>query len=454
MNRLPCLNVPATVLGLYLLQSTTAFAQTASAPTTPASAASQAKDIVMDAPVAPVPLVAAPVSTASPLPANTAPTAGRRRVAGPALADLGLHLIRQSTQSAGNARSNTVVSPFSVALALGMLQTGAAGSTASEIAGVLESESSGGRLLASGLGDLSQAIRSDASSQWLSANRIWVAKGAAKDLSPSFLSRLKTGYAADGVVLDFAGSADSARQTINSWASDATQKHIAELLPPGSIKPNSKIVLTNAAYFKGQWSSPLDPANTRPAPFTAESGNKDVATMHGVVSAWEGTIDNIYVLELSFEGDQFSLMLALPPKEHTVQALQDDLLGADIAGWSGQLKPQRVRLALPKFSIKGASVALNDALKAAGMKTAFGNGADFSGVFKGGALKLDSVFHAAAIDVNEEGATASAATSAVAIAKSLPAAEPPLRVFNRPFVFVLLHKPTSAPLFIGRVAQP
>jgi len=432
-----------------------------------AASTAQSKDIVLEAqapvPATPAAAASAPVARVAPvvptvpavtLPANIAPTLGRRAVAAAAMADLGLHLMRQSSPAAGNARSNLVVSPYSVAMALGMLQAGSVGSTASEIAGVFEPSTSAGRLLASGLGELPQAIQGDAFSQWYAPNRIWVGQGVTKDIAPSYLARLKDQFGADGALLDFSGAPEQARVAINAWAADATQKHITQLLSPGSIKPTSKMVLTNAAYFRGQWNTPLDPANTHPAPFMADALSKDVPTMHGIVAAREGTVDNIYVLELGFEGNNFSLMLALPPMGHTVQALEGDVMGADIASWTALLKPQRVRLALPKFSIAGSGQSLNDALMAAGMKTAFGNGADFSGIFKGTVLTLDNVFHAAAIDVNEEGATASAATAALTISKSLAGVEPPLRAFNRPFVFVLLHKPTGTPLFIGRVAQP
>ena len=439
------MNAPLLVatLAMGILLNPHASAQSTAVP-------AQSKDIALDAGVTvPTPVARA----AAPLPPSTAPNAGRRRMAAIAMADLGLHLLRQSSLAAGNAKSNFVTSPYSVAMALGMLQAGAVGATATEIAGVFEPSTSAGRMLASGLGDLPQAIKGDASSQWLAPNRVWVAQGTAKEIAPSYLARLKVNYGADGTLLDFSGAPEAARTAINTWAADATQKHITELLAPGSIKPTSKMVLTNAAYFKGQWTTPLDPTNTRPAAFMAETGTKDVPTMHGTVAAKEGTIDNIFVLELGFEGDNFSLLLALPPERNTLQALESDVMGADIAAWASVLKPQTVRLALPKFSIKGASQSLNDALMAAGMKTAFGNAADFSGIFKGTALTLDNVFHAAAIDVNEEGATASAATAAITVSKSLPSMEPPLRVFNRPFVFVLLHKPTGVPLFMGRVAQ-
>ncbi|MES2938475.1 MAG: serpin family protein [Pseudomonadota bacterium] len=419
--------------------------------------AAQAKDVVVDTPqpaaaAASAPASAAPV--AANLPPNVPPTAARRAQAATALADLGLHLARQSAQAQGGTRGNFVVSPYSVGATLGMLHAGATGSTAAEIAGVLEPAASGGRLLGTGLAGLPAAVKSDAASQWLSPSRIWVGRNAAAALSPVFQNRLASAYGADGALVDFAGAPGAAQDAINQWAAGATQNRIAQLLPPGSVKADTRMVLTNAAYFKGQWAAPFDAARTRPAPFAAPGGSREVPTMRNVVAVREGTIDNVYVLELPFEGGGFSLLLALPPAGHTLQALENDVMGADVAGWSAQLKPQRVVLALPKFNIAARPLRLNDALQTAGMRTAFTDAADFSGMVPGRGPALDSAFHSAAIEVNEEGTVASAATAAVVSAKSAPAGEPPLRAFDRPFFFVLLHKPTGAPLFMGRISEP
>lgn len=416
-----------------------------------AQAPAKGKDIVLDVQPA-AQATAAP--TAPAFPASVSPDAARRLQAAPALADLGLHLARQSSQSRGNARANFVVSPYSVGVTLGMLHAGAAGKTAADIAGVLEPGATGGRLLGSGLARLPVSIKGDASTQWLSPSRLWVASSMVSTLSPVFQERLRTLYGADGATLDFAAAAEPARAAINQWTAGATQNLLPELLPAGSIRPSTRMVLTNAAYFKGEWATPFDAASTVPGNFAAEAGLRQVPTMRGVMAVREGTIDNVFVLELPFEGGNFSMLLALPPAGHTLQALENDLLGADLAGWAAQLKPQRVQLALPKFEVRGAVVTLDDALRAAGMVTPFTDAADFSGIQGGRGIRLDNVFHSASIEVNEQGTVATAATAATGVAKSLQRADLPVRAFDRPFLFVLLHKPTATPLFIGRVAEP
>ena len=47
---------------------------------------------------------------------------------------------------------------------------------------------------------------------------------------------------------------------------------IKDLLQPGSINSNTKIVLVNAIYFKGKWLNKFDKAKTNNEPFKLESG--------------------------------------------------------------------------------------------------------------------------------------------------------------------------------------
>lgn len=443
---------PAVRLGVQAfagLVLTAALAQAQAA--TSAAPASAAKDVVVDGPATSA-AAATPAANLG-LPANTDLAQARRRSAAPALADLGLHLLRQQAWAPGHARSNAVLSPYSVGIALGMLHAGAAGSTAAEIAGVLEPASAGARLLSSGLGHLPQAVRSDGSSQWFAPSRLWLGRSTARELSAVYAQRLAIDFGADGALVDF-DRAQAARNTINGWASEATQQHITQIFPAASLRSSTRMVLTTAAWFKGRWSSPFPVAGTQVRPFHAEDGSRTVPTMHGVVDAREGLLDNVYVLELGFEGEGFSMLLAMPPRGHSLQALEDDLMGADIAAWTRALKPQRIALALPKFEIQGSALPLNDALRAAGMHQAFGDAANFSGIANGVGLAVDSVLHSAAIRVDEVGTEASAATAASLVPKSLSLQPAVQRAFDRPFLFVLVHRATGAPLFVGRVANP
>lgn len=67
--------------------------------------------------------------------------------------------------------------------------------------------------------------------------------------------------------LDFQTDPESSRGTINKFVSDVTRGNINDLLVPGAITDETKLVMANAAYFKGQWSSKFDPEETKPRIF-------------------------------------------------------------------------------------------------------------------------------------------------------------------------------------------
>ena len=56
----------------------------------------------------------------------------------------------------------------------------------------------------------------------------------------------------------------------------------------------------------------------------------------------------------------------------------------------------------------------------------------------------------AVVEVNEEG-TEAAATTAIMMVRMCMPLDPEELVFDRPFVFVLVHDPTSTPMFVGVV---
>lgn len=67
--------------------------------------------------------------------------------------------------------------------------------------------------------------------------------------------------------LDFVRDPEGSRKTINEFVEEVTRGNIRDLLTPGTLTEETKLVLANAAYFKGQWASQFDPENTKPGIF-------------------------------------------------------------------------------------------------------------------------------------------------------------------------------------------
>jgi len=75
--------------------------------------------------------------------------------------------------------------------------------------------------------------------------------------------------------LNFMKDSEGARAKINNLVEEVTKGNIKDLLVPGSLTSETKMVLANAAYFKGQWASKFNPRHTSKEIFY-ESSSKQV----------------------------------------------------------------------------------------------------------------------------------------------------------------------------------
>ena len=165
------------------------------------------------------------------------------------------------------------------------------------------------------------------------ANSLWIQDGFA--VLPSYLDTLAENYGAGLFVEDFGTNPEGARDQINGWVSDRTEAQIPELFPKGSINTLTRLVLTNAVFFHGDWKMPFKHDATATAPFHALTGDVSVPTMHGEHNAalWSGTGWNAAALD--YIGDTTS-MIVVVPDAGTFDAFEAGLtatsLGAILAG--------------------------------------------------------------------------------------------------------------------------
>lgn len=403
-----------------------------------------AKDIVLAAEADPVKV---PVSASERLPEVTA-------FAG-ALSDIGLHLLRADAVPA-TGLDNRLVSPFGVASVLGVLHAGASGMTADEIAAVLQPSVSKGRRLGERMKAITHELNTPrAEIEIISANRLWVDAFLAKSISPAYAQLASENYRADGVLAHFSDIPASVA-TINQWVTQATRGKIKELVTSGSLQASTRVLATSAIYMKSAWAEPFNVAATRNLPFYPQSGQEtSVPTMAGMLRVSQGSYQGLRIVEIPYADGDFVFYVAQPQNPgHTLSALQQDVNGLDIAAWPQIISPVTAEVYLPKFRIDPQPVSLKEALLSAGMRTAFSDGASFEGITGKAHIALDNVLHSAGIVVDEKGSEASAATAAMGRVKSLPTVPLPQIRIDRPFLFVVMHKPSATPLFIGRVSQP
>jgi serpin B len=346
---------------------------------------------------------------------------------------------------------NVCLSPASISIALSMTSAGARGSTADEMRQALRLELDDaelhpamGRLIAS-------LVAETGGSQLSIANALWVQQGFG--LLDPFTALTRDHYHARAANLNIRDATEEARRTINSWTEEQTNDRIRELLKPGVLDPLTRLVLTNAVYFKGTWKTQFDEDETRQKPFHLAAGDAVPAKMMHLrdeIFRYLGD-GKLQLLELPYAGEQTSMIVLLPEEGKKLGDLEGELSAEKLDDWLGRMRKTELDLvALPRFSLT-RHYRVAETLREMGMRQAFdAESADFSGITADDELFISDVIHQSFVEVNEEGTEAAAAT---AVAMTLASAGP-TTVFraNRPFLFLIRDRESGTILFM-RVCQ-
>lgn len=353
-------------------------------------------------------------------------------------------------------RVNQFFSAHSVSLALSMLREGARGVTADEMdhalrfpelpPGLHEVHNRLDQMLAM-RGEV--PVESGDPPTLRIVNALWGAPNY--PWADGFLDTLAMHYGAGMHVLDFAADPERARGVINGWIGQITEKLIPNLIPEGVLNADTRLVLTNAIYFKGSWAAPFSPSQTADATFHNLDGTTStVPMMHQAEAAFPyAKVGDVEIIELPYVGGEVSMVLVVPPQGE-LGTLEAGLTGAQIEGWLDALEPESGTLRMPRFEVD-ARLPLKSALQDLGMEAAFNEGlADFSGITAAERLFITDALHQGVLKVDEEGTEAAAATAVVTGPTSVPETTFDLTV-DRPFLLMIRDRPTGAPLFFGRV---
>ncbi len=363
---------------------------------------------------------------------------------------------------------NLFFSPYSISTALAMAYTGARSETEIQMAKALhfpvitnpDKETSSSvvpdrQQFASAFGRIIKDLnnRGEKGSYELTvANALWGQQDYG--FLTEYLELIKTNYDGQLNEADFLTAAESARKTINTWVEEKTKDKIKNLIAPGVLNSMTRLVLTNAIYFKGNWASQFETDRTKPAPFTLLSGDKiDVSMMNQTAEFSYMETEDFQGLELPYVDNELSMIILLPKANDGLIDFEKILTTENLSQWLGRLHKRKVIVSIPKFKMT-SHFALASVLKSMGMTDAFvPNAADFSGMNGKKDLFISAVIHKAYVDVNEEGTEAAAATGIVMGITSVGPRQPVFRA-DHPFLFLILDNQTGSILFIGRVMRP
>lgn len=328
------------------------------------------------------------------------------------------------------------------------------------------------------------------------ANALWCEQ--TYPFEPTYLATIRKFYGTDAVFpVDFKNNAEPARQQINMWVEDQTNKRIRELMPPMSVD-SARMVLTNAVYFKGEWQEPFLERSTLSDAFTIAGGTRVQVPMmnqnykpdvHYAAFNADGTyfstptevparrdpdpktiypgMDGFLMLEIPYKGGEISLIALLPQDPVGLTELEQKITGDRLQEWIGKLEQRNVHVFLPKFKLQ-TNYSMKETLAAMGMERAFADprvndGAQFEGLSArqdpDQRLSITDVLHKAYVEVNEKGTEAAAAT-ALPVGVSDGSFDEPTVPFtptfqaNRPFLFLIRDIKTGTVLFLGRMVRP
>ena len=358
---------------------------------------------------------------------------------------------------------NIFFSPYSISAALAMTYEGAREQTADEMKSVFHFPEN--EILRPNFAAIYNDINEKNNAYELrTGNALWVQYDY--PLLEDYLTRVEKYYGGKAANLDFVNETEKSRQTINAFIEEQTNHKIKELIPPGVLNPLTRLVLTNAIYFKGTWEWEFKESDTHEQDFKISPTNVvkvPMMYMNPEKARFNyANLEKLQILELPYKGEKISMLILLPKQGEDYEAgertvynytLEDIELSAEkLAEYKSQMKETELdAIYMPKFEFD-TKYFMVGTLAEMGMPTAFSLNADFSGMTGNRDLYISQVIHQAYVKVDEKGTEAAAAT---AVAVGIMAAMP-RKIFraDHPFIFIIQNRETGNILFMGRIVNP
>ncbi len=348
-----------------------------------------------------------------------------------------------------NENGNKFFSPYSIFSALAMVYEGAAGLTREEIQSVFHLPLDD--VLHPNFAALFNLINQKKSDYTLrTGNALWCQEEF--PLNEEYINNVEAYYGGKVTNVDFINELEETRQLINNFIEKQTNDKIQDLIPQGAIDAMTRLVLTNAIYFQGEWKWKFDKSQTENNNFFItpnQSVNVPMMRMKSNYPEYNyADLEDIQIIELPYMGDQVSMIILLPEENNT--SIEQTLTLEKLQNYEDQMEPTHLsNVIIPKFEFETKS-HLSNLLSAMGMPTAFGESANFSKLTNSSKLYVDDVIHQAYVKVDEVGTEAAAAT-AVIMTLSLHSE---IFLANHPFLFYIRENETGNILFLGKVQDP
>ncbi|GGM82886.1 serine protease [Longimycelium tulufanense] len=352
-----------------------------------------------------------------------------------------------------NPAVGACLSPLSVASALGLLAAGAGGITRAELVAALTGDPEGDPWshadLLTATSTLAQPPDGERPRLAVS-NTLWTADEVR--VNPAFVEELGRWPAGTVRPTSFAPDPETARNAINADVAETTRGLIPQLLNPGVVTADMLAALVNALYLRTGWRHAFPERDTAPRAFHTPHGIRDVATMRLTERLAHAAADGWQVVRLPAAGE-VTVDVLLPDGE--LAGAEPDLDARRLGALLEAAEPRRVELHLPRIEVS-ARFRLDTGLGELGVRTAFSERADLSGISTDPPLRISAAVHQAVLRLDEQGLEGAAATAVMFVPlMAVPERERPVVVrVDRPFLLLVRHARTGGVLFLARVVDP
>lgn len=372
----------------------------------------------------------------------------------------------RTVNMADRSNNSYIYSPLSITYVLGMVNDAATGQTEQELEQALGFSEGGIQAVNEYCKNLIDNLpKVDEYVQLDIANAIFLNKDYT--LKEQFKSDMLQYFDAKAEALDF--SSPQTLGHINGWCNEKTRGMIPTILE--EVNPYMVSYLLNAIYFKADWTSKFDEKNTKNEAFATGTGTTQLPLMQQNVLIQYLNNGICSAVVIPYGTGLWNMTVMLPEEGKTTDDIINLLATAGIDGLEGtfcvensemaamkevRFAPYEVELKLPRFNTASDTNDLGiggliDLLRQMGIRLVFdSNNAEIPNMANV-PVYINMMRQKAAIDVNEEGAKASAVTVAGMKVTGLPEMFPKATFHaNRPFVYVIREQSSGVILFVGK----
>jgi len=351
-------------------------------------------------------------------------------------------------------QENTLVSPISLEIALGLAAEGAEGETAKELYGYLGDEDYGDYVkeymdFAESLdqGEDTEIISSSKYTfHYQIANSIWVREG--EKLCSEFIKAAGEKFSAQAQNVNFVAKAKETADLINSWCAEKTHNLIKEIVTENSFSPDLETIIINSLYFESPW---MDSWVRYDHEFKNAAGV--TKTLEMMRSSGDVYFENDHATAFAkeyYNGFEFIGILPKAEGEFSISDLDLESLMAS------RTTDYDVLQIAPKLDFDTTADNIVSILKAQGVNKAFEDDAQFTKLIENMPVHISDIVQKCKIEMDEDGTRAAAVTAIMTLGNCIEAPDPReiKEVYlDRPFAFMIYDTTNEKIVFIGKVTD-